>query len=153
MESLIRIFLKLLYVAMPFYMAAEALVQLSLLAFYLRVFTSQGKFRIIVWIMMGVAACFDTANTLAMLFQCTPISFFWNSWSGEHMGTCFNINLFSWARAGVEIAFDIAIIALPLPMLAKLQMSLRIKNPGDADVLRRIHVNLSGPWLVLFVLC
>lgn len=112
---------------MPFYMAAEALVQISLLAFYLRVFTCTGKFKIVVWIMMGIAACFGCANTLAMLFQCRPISFFWEGWSQKSRGTCFNINTFSWARAAIEITIDLAIMILPLPMLAKLQMSLRKK--------------------------
>jgi hypothetical protein len=62
-----------------------------------------------------------------MIFQCTPVSFFWNGWTGEFAGKCININLFSWIRAGVEICIDLAIISLPIPMLVKLQMSWKKK--------------------------
>ncbi|KAK5213276.1 hypothetical protein LTR20_009396 [Exophiala xenobiotica] len=118
--------LQLLWIAEIFYMAAEAFVQLSLLAFYLRVFSSR-TFRFVVFTLMGISVGFGIANTFAMIFQCTPIPFFWQGWAGETTGTCININLFSWIRAAVEIGLDIAVLSLPIPMLLKLDMSWRKK--------------------------
>ncbi len=118
--------LQLLWIAEIFYMAAEAFVQLSLLAFYLRVFSSR-TFRFVVFTLMGISVGFGIANTFAMIFQCTPIPFFWQGWAGETTGTCININLFSWIRAAVEIGLDVAILSLPIPMLLKLEMSWRKK--------------------------
>ncbi|KIX01296.1 uncharacterized protein Z518_09021 [Rhinocladiella mackenziei CBS 650.93] len=117
---------QLLYVAEIFYMAAEVFVQLSLLAFYLRVFGTR-EFQGAVFVLMGVAICFGIANTFTMVSQCTPVPFFWQGWAGETKGKCININLFSWIRAGVEIAIDVAILSLPIPMLLKLQMRWKKK--------------------------
>ena len=115
---------KLLYVAEIFFMIAEMFVQLSLLAFYLRVFAS-AVFRKMVVVLMALVVCFGIANTFSMIFQCTPVAFFWKGWAGEMAGHCININLFSWIRAAIEIAIDVAIIALPIPTVLKLQMSWR----------------------------
>ncbi|KAH7007257.1 hypothetical protein EDB80DRAFT_718487 [Ilyonectria destructans] len=120
--------LKLLYIAEIFYMVAEMLVQMSLLAFYIRVFPGASVFvRRSSWTLMGIVGCFGIANTCAMIFQCTPIPFFWTGWAGESTGTCININLFSWIRAAIEIAIDVAIISLPLPSVIKLQMNWKKK--------------------------
>ncbi|KAH6892391.1 hypothetical protein B0T10DRAFT_559979 [Thelonectria olida] len=119
---------KLLYVAEIFYMVAEMLVQMSLLAFYIRVFPGASVFvRRASWALMGVVACFGIANTCSMIFQCTPIPFFWKGWSGEVKGRCIDINLFSWIRAAIEIAIDVAILSLPLPSVVKLQMNWKKK--------------------------
>ncbi|KAH7139806.1 hypothetical protein B0J13DRAFT_478123 [Dactylonectria estremocensis] len=120
--------LKLLYVAEIFYMVAEMLVQMSLLAFYIRVFPGASVFvRRSSWILLGIVGCFGIANTCAMIFQCTPVPFFWIGWAGETAGTCIDINLFSWIRAAIEIAIDVAIISLPLPSVIKLQMNWKKK--------------------------
>lgn len=107
-------------------MAAEMCAQLSLLAFVLRIFVMHG-FKKVVWALMVIVTCFGIANTLVMMFQCTPISFFWTSWTGENPGKCLNSNMFSWIRGGLEIALDLCIIALPFPLLLKLQMSTKRK--------------------------
>lgn len=109
-------------------MFAEMLVQLSLLAFYHRVFPEATLFvRRGAWVLIGIVIAFGISNTFTMIFQCTPVPFFWTSWAAETAGTCININLFSWIRAAVEIAIDVSILSLPLPSLLKLQMSWKKK--------------------------
>jgi hypothetical protein len=119
--------LKYLYVAYFMYMIAECLCQLSILAFYLRIMVDP-KLRIIVWTLLGMVVCFGIANTLCMIFQCTPIPFFWDGWRGEMDGFCgVDVRLFGFVRGAVEIFLDLAILILPLPMLAKLKMSSKKK--------------------------
>ncbi|KAF3031821.1 hypothetical protein E8E12_002329 [Didymella heteroderae] len=119
--------LKWLYVAYFMYMLAEALCQMSILAFYLRIMV-EPRLRIVVWILLGVVTCFGIANVFAMIFQCTPIPFFWDGWRGEMAGFCgVDVRLFGFARGGIEIFLDLAILTLPLPMLAKLNMSPKKK--------------------------
>ncbi|KAJ4315326.1 hypothetical protein N0V94_006022 [Neodidymelliopsis sp. IMI 364377] len=119
--------LKWLYVAYFMYMLAEALCQLSILAFYLRIMV-EPKLRTIVWFLMGMVTCFGIANVFAMIFQCTPIPFFWDGWRGDMDGFCgVDVRLFGFARGGIEIFLDLAILTLPLPMLAKLNMSPKKK--------------------------
>ncbi|KAI1295268.1 hypothetical protein F5Y03DRAFT_371824 [Xylaria venustula] len=120
--------LELLYVAEIFYFPAEMFTQLSILAFYRRVFanTSTMLQRGCILLMVFVVL-FGIANTLVIIFQCTPIDFFWTGWAGETTGRCIDINLFSWARAAIEIAVDIAIISLPLRDVVKTQLSWKMK--------------------------
>ncbi|RAL13436.1 CFEM domain-containing protein [Aspergillus homomorphus CBS 101889] len=117
----------LLLIAEIFYMPAEALTQLSFLAFYLRIFPP-GKFRYIVYTLAAISVCFGISNTLIMIFQCRPVSYFWNSWAGESTGSCINISNFSWYRAAMQIAMDLSIIALPIYPLSKLALSRRKKT-------------------------
>ncbi|KAI8625990.1 hypothetical protein F5Y19DRAFT_448593 [Xylariaceae sp. FL1651] len=118
--------LELLYIAEIVYFPSEMFTQLSILAFYRRVFAKssfvvqKGSNILIICVVV-----FGIANTLTIIFQCIPISYFWTGWSGETKGSCININAFSWARAAVEIVVDIAILSLPLRDLTKLQMSWR----------------------------
>jgi hypothetical protein len=119
--------LKWLYVAYIMYMLAEALCQMSILAFYLRIMV-EPKLRMAVWTLIGIVICFGIANVFSMVFQCTPIRFFWDGWKGEMVGFCgVDVRLFGFARGGIEIFLDLAILTLPLPMLAKLNMSSKKK--------------------------
>jgi len=118
--------LKWLYVTYFMYQVAEALCQLSICAFYLRIMTDP-KTRVAVWVLIGLVTCFGIGNTFAMIFNCTPIPFFWDGWRGELTGTCIDIRLFGFIRGGIEIALDLTILTLPLPMLYHLQMSMRKK--------------------------
>ena len=136
--------LKWLYVAYFTYMLAEALCQMSILAFYLHI-TVEPRLRTVVWIMLAVVACFGIANMFAMIFQCTPIPFFWDGWRGEMTGFCgVDVRLcvfphtsfdnllndvfrFGFARGELEIFLNLVILTLPLPMLAMLNMSLKKK--------------------------
>jgi hypothetical protein len=119
--------LKWLYVAYFMYMTAECLCQLSILAFYLRIMVEK-RVRLVVWIFIAMVTGFGIANVFAMIFQCTPIPFFWDGWRGEMTGYCgVDVQLFGFVRGGVEIFLDLAILSMPLPMLAKLNMSPKKK--------------------------
>jgi hypothetical protein len=119
--------LKWLYVAYFMYMLAECLCQLSILAFYLRIMINP-KLRKVVWVCVGMVTGFGIGNVVAMVFQCTPIAFFWDGWRGQMDGFCgVDVRLFGFVRGAVEIFLDLVILTLPLPMLAKLNMSRKKK--------------------------
>ncbi|KAI4936724.1 uncharacterized protein J4E92_001448 [Alternaria infectoria] len=78
----------------------------------------------------GLASLFQNVPVIvgAMMFQCQPISFFWDGWKGETSGRCtVDVRLFGFIRGAIEIMLDVAILSLPLPMLARLQMSWKKK--------------------------
>ncbi|KAF2024273.1 hypothetical protein EK21DRAFT_104796 [Setomelanomma holmii] len=119
--------LKWLYVAYFMYMLAEGLVQLSILAFYLRIMV-EPRLRLVVWIFIGLVTGFCIANVFSMVFQCTPVHFFWDGWKGEMQGYCgVDVRLFGFVRGALEIFLDLAILSMPLPMLYKLNMSHKKK--------------------------
>lgn len=108
-------------------MTTEAFCQLSILAFYLRILTDR-KIWVSIWSLMVLVAAFGLANLFAMIFQCWPINYFWDGWKGQMIASSvIKMNLFSFIRGGIEIALDLIILCLPLPTLAKLQMSSRKK--------------------------
>ena len=113
--------LQFLYIAEVFYMVSEMFTQLSILAFYLRVFPSE-RFQRVIYGVMGLVVCFGISNTVIMVVQCMPLSYMWTSWTGETEGHCIDVNRFAWYRAAIEIVLDLTIIALPMPFLTKLQM-------------------------------
>lgn len=107
-------------------MTTGALAQLSFLAFYLRIFPNRG-INLATYILMGLSASFGISNAFVMIFQCTPVSFFWTSWTGEYEGTCVQVKAYSWYKAALQILMDIAIIALPILPLTKLSMRKKKK--------------------------
>jgi hypothetical protein len=76
---------------------------------------------------MALVVTFGISNTIVMIFQCTPIHLFWDGWRKETPGTCIDAQLYAFIRGGIQIFIDLAILSLPLPMLAKLQMSIKRK--------------------------
>lgn len=107
-------------------MPAEAFTQLSFLAFYLRIFPTL-NFQRVVFGLMGLSICFGISNTFTMIFQCSPVSYFWDGWTGEYTGVCININAFSWYKAAMQIAMDVAIIGLPIWPLTHLSLNNKKK--------------------------
>jgi hypothetical protein len=67
------------------------------------------------------------AFIIVSIFQCRPISYFWLRWDGEHTGQCIDEAGFIWSSAILTIALDCWILVLPLPFIARLQLSLRKK--------------------------
>ncbi|KAL4926237.1 uncharacterized protein BDV17DRAFT_293662 [Aspergillus undulatus] len=124
-DDVLIIFALLLLVAEIFYMPAEALTQLSFLDFYARIFPP--TYKPVILILAGTSIAFGTSNTLIMIFQCTPVSYFWQSWTGEASGSCINISAYSWYRAAMQIVMDLSIISLPIRPVWELSLTTRKK--------------------------
>jgi hypothetical protein len=117
---------QVLWVGEIFYVLTVALVKLSFLCFCLRIFPRR-EFRRIIHILMGVVALYGIAFTLVTVFNCTPVSYIWTNWDGEHTGKCINFNLFAWAHAGINILLDMVLVGVPIPELLALSLSTKKK--------------------------
>jgi hypothetical protein len=102
-------------------------VRLSILLLYQRIFGDIPLARWLIRFSFGLIIACSIAFDLAVIFGCTPISYFWTSWDGEHEGYCISNNGIFWAGAFVVIAIDIWIILIPLPFIARLNLTLRSK--------------------------
>ncbi|KAH3928735.1 hypothetical protein HBH98_107900 [Parastagonospora nodorum] len=109
-----------------FYVMAVALTKMSFLCFCLRVFPRR-ELRSTLYTLLAVSTAYGLAFTLTCIFNCTPISYIWQNWDGEHSGKCINFHIFGWAHAGINIALDVVIIGVPIPELLRLSMSVRKK--------------------------
>ncbi|PKY01835.1 pth11-like integral membrane protein [Aspergillus campestris IBT 28561] len=109
------------------YAAACASTKVSILCFYIRIFTPLDRYSryaiafgffltisypIIIWITMGNC--------------CRPLSFYWNQFIGEK-GTCIDVNTFFLALAIINMINDFIVLLIPIPRIMKLQMTRRKK--------------------------
>lgn len=108
------------------YFVEVATLKLSLLFFYLRIFPER-KVQRLLWGTVVFVALFGIIFVFLAIFQCTPISYFWTKWDGEHKGSCIDINALSWSNAAISIALDAWMLALPFWQLKGLQLNWKKK--------------------------
>ncbi|KAM7193358.1 hypothetical protein V8F20_008408 [Naviculisporaceae sp. PSN 640] len=126
--SKLTLSLKLFYVGESFYLAILTLTKISILVFYLRIFPST-TFRAITYIIILWIAISGIVSVFIQIFQCTPVSFIWEGWKRGHFGPhrCLDVHALGFATAALGAAQDLVIIIMPLPLLAKLNVSRRCK--------------------------
>ncbi|KAJ9624337.1 hypothetical protein H2204_010893 [Knufia peltigerae] len=122
----IDIVLKDFFIGEFLYIFISVVTKLAVLAFYLKVF-SQPYFQKAAYLVMGLCLSYFVSYMFVLGFECTPVSFFWEQWRDPSAGTCININAGGWAAAAINIALDVAILALPVPVILRLQISRQQK--------------------------
>ncbi|CZR69469.1 related to integral membrane protein PTH11 [Phialocephala subalpina] len=113
------------YILEVLYFAQVALLKLTLLFFYLRIFP--GKPRKLLWATVIFDSLYGIAFVFLAAFQCHPISYFWTGWDGEHKGACLNINAIGWANASISIALDVWMLGIPLLQIRSLKLHWKKK--------------------------
>lgn len=93
----ITMFAKCFYILQILYVIGIPMVKLSLLFFYLRVFPARPVRRVL-WGTVVLIAIFCVTFLFVTIFECSPISFFWESWDGEHKGKCINLHAIVWIQ-------------------------------------------------------
>ncbi|KAF2790229.1 hypothetical protein K505DRAFT_377667 [Melanomma pulvis-pyrius CBS 109.77] len=124
-ENIYRI-IRFTWLTEVFYFMAVAFTKISFLYFCLRIFPRK-ELRTTIFTLVAISTAYGIAFTIACLFNCTPVSFIWENWDGEHKGKCINFHVFAWAHAAINIALDVTIIAVPIPELLKLSLSMKKK--------------------------
>lgn len=125
--SSITNFVRFFYVMEILYFVELTFLKLSLLFFYKRIFTAKNIAKVL-WATIIFNALFGVAFTFAGIFQCQPISHYWTYWEGEGQnGKCFNINALAWANAGISIAVDFWMLAIPLSQIVRLNLATKKK--------------------------
>ncbi|KAL2265876.1 hypothetical protein VTJ83DRAFT_6976 [Remersonia thermophila] len=108
------------------YFALVSLVKLCLLLFYLRIFPSQGVRRLL-WGTVVFDVLFGVAYVFLAIFQCTPISHYWEMWHGEKEGKCLSRSAIAWSNAAISIILDFWMLAIPLSQLRSLNLHWKKK--------------------------
>ncbi|KAF7950896.1 uncharacterized protein EAE97_002448 [Botrytis byssoidea] len=118
-----------LYKLLMFFPATYAIAvtfpKLSILAMYLRIFTVP-FYRMITYFVIYILVISSTILFMMMLFQCTPVDYFWDKTIVG--GKChFDIEkLFLYASLP-NIITDIVMLLLPLPFIFRLNMTRKVK--------------------------
>lgn len=114
------------YIIEVIYFVLVATLKLSLLFFYLRIFSTPAV-RKLLWGTILFSSLYGFSYTVAAIFQCSPISYFWTNWDKTHQGHCFNVNAMAWSNAAISITLDFWMLAIPLWQLQQLQLDLKKK--------------------------
>ena len=99
-------------------------VKASLLFQYQRIFVAR-PYRIAAWVLMGIIWVGGITLILVCCFSCKPVAFFWDA--SLEKGTCFNMQPLWYTISGFQLATDFAVLALPIPVLVKLQLPRKQK--------------------------
>jgi hypothetical protein len=67
---------------------------------------------------MITISLYYTASFLVTIFACTPME---RNWNKKVPGTCINQILFIYVNAAANIIIDIMVVALPIPVIWKMQ--------------------------------
>ncbi|KAI1376855.1 hypothetical protein F4677DRAFT_76102 [Hypoxylon crocopeplum] len=114
------------YVSCAMYLIARSLIRISIILFYMRIFRASDANRLI-WGTLISTILICAPLVIAFFFICNPVPYSWLRWDGEHDGYCGNERAFLWTVAVLSILNDFWIMGVPLPLVAKLQLSLKRK--------------------------
>ncbi|KAF1924862.1 uncharacterized protein M421DRAFT_424493 [Didymella exigua CBS 183.55] len=108
------------------YFSTLGFVKISFLLFFLQIFPEK-RFRRTVWTVIWLQIASIIAFDLAATFVCTPISFAWERWDGEHTGKCINNNALAFTHAAHSILTDFVTLSLPITQIWNLHLGLKKK--------------------------
>ena len=98
---------------------ANTLVKISVLHFYIKVFSNRTLARF-AYVLETLTLAYWLATVLAAFLIYRPLAFNWDKL--EIKGYCGNVSSYYLSTALVAMLIDVAIVALPLPVLWSLQM-------------------------------
>ncbi|KAI0449570.1 hypothetical protein F5B21DRAFT_493942 [Xylaria acuta] len=107
-------------VAESLYAVTLALLKLSVLAVYRKLFGTSRIFRICTWAVSALVIEWLLQVLLATNLQCIPIA---ASWDPSLNGNCINYGLEALVAYLINISTDLTILSLPIPIVLKLNAS------------------------------
>ncbi|KAI9658985.1 MAG: hypothetical protein M1821_001945 [Bathelium mastoideum] len=112
-------FLKILFVQQFWYIFAVAFVKFSVLCFYGRIFTQQGRYPIVVSIFLGLVGAWLVAFFFVTLFQVYPI---WCNWTDCPVPLTDYSLMYALCSA-TDITLDVCILFIPVVFVRRLHLS------------------------------
>lgn len=113
---------KALYANVILFPIAICIIQLSILLFYVRVFTLRDvRFKIALLVCAGLSVGICVSQVLPTIFQCSPIAYTWNK--AVEGGHCINVHIMWIVQDVLFLVLDIYVVVLPLPMIWNLQIT------------------------------
>lgn len=94
------------------------MTKVTIILFYIRLCHVYTRFCQACWVVI-VIVCLNTIIFMFLnIFQCTPINWNWNRFSGNDMDfQCMDLNKLQWSINITNIIFDVVVLALPIPLV------------------------------------
>ncbi|KAK7993561.1 Mitochondrial chaperone BCS1 [Apiospora arundinis] len=125
-----RMLLKAVWLGPAAWGLSSALCKLSIVWQYRRVFPTPGATRLCNYL-MGILVVYGLFSLFGAVFRCWPVSSMWDlplaGVSPESTARCMDLGIFHYVSSGVNIFMDLVIFALPVPLIRRLQISVRQK--------------------------
>lgn len=148
-----------IWINLLIYFVANWAVKMSILALYYRIGSGKKGLPWVVqpnavrWI-AGAMTAFHVAVFLAQTFACSPVSRFWDV--EKLPNGCFNVRLFMQLSGAINVATDVVLLIIPLPLLPLLKFNRRQRTalglimsigliPVVASTMRFCEIVMSGP--------
>ncbi|KAI1198346.1 hypothetical protein F5X97DRAFT_342651 [Nemania serpens] len=112
----------LFWAALLCYATSRFFVRVSISLFLLRIFRVSGA-RPIILLTMALNLGITITYVFCIIFQCTPVSYFWNIWDGLHEGKCINQWALFLSGGVLATSLDVVLILLPIYWISQLQFS------------------------------
>lgn len=106
------------------YVVATALVKISVLCLYRRLFGSKRYFKLATWVIGAMIVTYTSVSALGSIFQCIPVASLWDLSIAGH---CFNYRLAAFINATLNIVMEIVIMVLPAHAIWSLQLGTKLK--------------------------
>ncbi|KAI9674032.1 MAG: hypothetical protein M1829_003875 [Trizodia sp. TS-e1964] len=106
------------------YLAAMGFTKISVLLFYRRIFTVGSTFKYFLWATTFFVVGILVSGELSLFLGCQPIS---HRFDSNYPRVCINLTAHIDAMSYLDIAADIILVILPLPLILKLKLSKRDK--------------------------
>ncbi|KAK3373147.1 hypothetical protein B0T24DRAFT_527497 [Lasiosphaeria ovina] len=119
-------FLQALWATVPIYNFALMLCKLSITVQCYRVLRTPHMARFL-RVYMGVLAAYGAWSVLGNVFVCWPVDFYWLEPTGTLRGACMDKGAVTFSNAALNIVSDLVLIAVPVPLLWRLQLPRRQK--------------------------
>ncbi len=104
--------------------AAPAIIKISILLLYLRLFSASRKMRLATYFLLAFCTAYMVAFLLALGFGCRPLRKLVNP---TIPGKCVSFNRHVRVQAYVNAVTDILVFLLPIPLAIRLQLPTRQK--------------------------
>ncbi|KAH9213784.1 hypothetical protein DL95DRAFT_390117 [Leptodontidium sp. 2 PMI_412] len=110
------------------YVLATCTLKMSIAVFLLRIAVKKSH-RIILYTTSVGVMFFSIGYLLFLVFQCSPVDYFWNQFSGKP-GSCLDpelVGAMTYAHSGLNAFADVVLAFLPVVIVSQLQMNPRTK--------------------------
>ncbi|KAI1814011.1 hypothetical protein GGS20DRAFT_585934 [Poronia punctata] len=112
----------LFWAALLCYASSRFFIRLSISLFLMRIFRVPGAQPLIITT-LALNAAITVTYVFCIIFQCTPVSFFWNEWDGMHDGFCVDRWAIFLTGGIIATSLDVILILLPVRWVYQLQFS------------------------------
>lgn len=121
--------LKWFYITEILYITIVMAAKIAIVLLYLRIWTAESltkAFRVACWAMIAVLIATAIAFDLAVIFQCSPISYAWTHVT-RGTGSCIAVEPLMLAFGALNVIYSVVVFLLPVYSILRLSISVHKK--------------------------